>query len=62
MISSSVSLASKQAPVQLQLEVFVYTLHPYSCHAVEQHFGVGEGLAMLLSNLYTADNNMSIIL
>lgn len=33
----------EQAPVQLQLEVFLYSLQSYSYHAIAQHFGVGEG-------------------
>ncbi|KAE8968567.1 hypothetical protein PR003_g28823 [Phytophthora rubi] len=37
----------QQAPVQLQLEVFLYSLQSLSDYQVSQYFGVGEGLLLL---------------
>ena len=34
----------EQAPVQLQFEAFLYTLHGGTKHATAQHFGIGEGM------------------
>ncbi|KAE9030187.1 hypothetical protein PF011_g743, partial [Phytophthora fragariae] len=33
----------EQAPVQLQLEVFLYSLQPLTIDQVAQHFGIAEG-------------------
>ncbi|KAE8962198.1 hypothetical protein PR003_g30528 [Phytophthora rubi] len=33
----------EQAPAQLQLEVFLYSLQPLTIHQVAQHFGIAEG-------------------
>ncbi|KAF4041621.1 hypothetical protein GN244_ATG06134 [Phytophthora infestans] len=33
----------QQAPVQLQLEVFLFALQDLTIHRIAQHFGIGEG-------------------
>ncbi|EGZ22264.1 hypothetical protein PHYSODRAFT_299642 [Phytophthora sojae] len=46
----SVDAEARETPVQLQLEVFLYSMQSLSYHNISQPFGIGEGTVKIVSD------------